>query len=152
MQLLEAIRHRIDISFQLFFLFSFFFLVVDLKDYLWNGYDGPQIHIAVKTLEIKKKQLLSFSRKKINLLFKKKKKQTNKKTHRPLSLTNTDYKVYAFILARKLQNVINNLTGNEQSAYIKCQNCFRYLQNCIKKYHDELLLFLYYEKAFDSVD
>ena len=38
---------------------------------------------------------------------------------RPHSLTNTDYKIIALIFARRLQKVIDNLIGIEQSAYIK---------------------------------
>lgn len=38
------------------------------------------------------------------------------KNYRPLSLTNTDYKMLAFIFARRLQKVIYKLFGNEQSA------------------------------------
>ena len=41
------------------------------------------------------------------------------KRYRPLSLTNTDYKLIAFILANRLQRVVDRLIGNEQSAYIK---------------------------------
>lgn len=39
--------------------------------------------------------------------------------YRPISLTNTDYKEIAFIFARRLQKVIDNYIGNEQTAYIK---------------------------------
>jgi hypothetical protein len=39
--------------------------------------------------------------------------------YRPISLTNTDYKIIAFTFARRLQKVIDNLISNDQSAYIK---------------------------------
>ena len=54
----------------------------------------------------------------ITVLFKKGDKN-NFKNYRPLSLTNTDYKIIAFIFSRRLQKVIDNLIGIEQSAYIK---------------------------------
>ena len=37
----------------------------------------------------------------------------------PISLTNTDYRILAFILANKLQNIINDIAGPDQVAYIK---------------------------------
>ena len=41
------------------------------------------------------------------------------KNYRPLSLTNTDYKIIAFIFARRLQKIIHKLINPNQSAYIK---------------------------------
>ena len=41
------------------------------------------------------------------------------KNYRQLSLTNTDYKIIAFVFARRLQSIIDKLIGYEQSAYIK---------------------------------
>ena len=54
----------------------------------------------------------------ITVLFKKGDKN-DLKNYRPLSLTNTDYKIIAFIFARRLQKVIDQLISKEQSAYIK---------------------------------
>jgi hypothetical protein len=40
--------------------------------------------------------------------------------YRPISLTNTDYKILAFFLAKKnLQNILNKTININQSAYIK---------------------------------
>ena len=41
------------------------------------------------------------------------------KNYRPLSLINTDYKIIAFVFARRLQSIIDKLIGHEQSSYIK---------------------------------
>ena len=38
---------------------------------------------------------------------------------RPISLTNTDYKIIAFVFARRLQKIIDKLISKNQSAYIK---------------------------------
>ena len=46
----------------------------------------------------------------ITLIFKKG-ERTSLKNYRPLSLTNTDYKIIAFVLARRLQTVIDKLIG-----------------------------------------
>ena len=46
--------------------------------------------------------------------------QRNKlKNYRPLSLTNCDYKIAAFVFANRMQSVIDTLINNDQSAYIK---------------------------------
>ena len=41
------------------------------------------------------------------------------KNYRPISLTNTDYKIIAFVFAKRLQKIIDNLISKNQSAYIK---------------------------------
>ena len=79
--------------------------------------------------------------------------------YRPISLTNTDYKIIAFIFARRLQKVIDNYIGNEQTAYIKGRyigsnarlilDIFEYCEN---NNQNGILLFLDFEKAFDSVE
>jgi hypothetical protein len=79
--------------------------------------------------------------------------------YRPISLTNTDYKIIAFTFARRLQKVIDNLISNDQSAYIKGRfiglnariiaDIFEYCENCNE---DGILLFLDFQKAFDSVE
>ena len=54
----------------------------------------------------------------MSLIFKKGDRQliTN---YRPISLTNTDYRIIAFVLAQRMQKVIGNIVGPDQSAYIK---------------------------------
>lgn len=77
--------------------------------------------------------------------------------YRPISLTNTDYKIIAFIFARRLQKVIDNYIGNEQTAYIKGRyigsnarlilDIFEYCEN---NNQNGILLFLDFKKSFDS--
>ena len=81
------------------------------------------------------------------------------KNYRPISLTNTDYKIITFIFARRLQVVIDDYIGNEQTAYIKGRfiginarlilDIFEYCENSNQ---EGLLLFLDFEKAFYSVE
>ena len=81
------------------------------------------------------------------------------KNYRPLILTNVDYKIFAHVLANRLQKIASRIIGKEQSAYIKGRyigenarmiiDIFEYCKNNDK---DGILLFLDYEKAFDSVE
>lgn len=94
----------------------------------------------------------------ISLIFKKG-EQTNIKNYRPISLTNTDYKIIAFVFARRLQKVIDNLINENQSAYIKGRyigenariilDLFNY---CEETNNEGIFLFLDFEKAFDSIE
>ena len=61
-------------------------------------------------------------RKSLVTLRHKKDDKTKIDNYRPISLTNTDYRILAFILANRLQNVIKDIVGDDQVAYIK--NCF----------------------------
>ena len=40
-------------------------------------------------------------------------------TNGPISQTNYDYKILAFTLSKRLQNVIGNIISNDQTGYIK---------------------------------
>ena len=81
------------------------------------------------------------------------------KNYRPLSLSNIDYKIIAFCFARRLQNILQKLISDEQSAYVKGRyigenariilDIFEY---CETYDNDGVLLFLDFEKAFDSVE
>ena len=92
-------------------------------------------------------------------LIHKKGDKTDLKNYRPLSLTNVDYKIIATIFAHRLQKVIDKLIGKEQSAYIKGRyigdnarlilDIFEY---CEDFNENGILLFLDFEKAFDSVE
>ena len=79
--------------------------------------------------------------------------------YRPISLTNMDYRIMAFVLANRLQNVIGSIVNHDQTAYIKG----RYMGTNIRlvsdviDYYDMieksgLLLMLDFKKAFDSLE
>lgn len=81
------------------------------------------------------------------------------KNYRPISLANTDYRLLTFTLSLCLQKVIGSIVGPDQSAYI--QSCFigtnARLINDIMEYFNRfntigLILFLDFEKAFDTVE
>ena len=81
------------------------------------------------------------------------------KNYRPFSLTNTDYKIIAFIFARRLQNIINKIINPNQSAYIRggyigsnARLILDIYEYCENFYEDGILLFLDFEKAFDSIE
>ena len=94
----------------------------------------------------------------LSLIFKK--GDTSKiKNYRPISLTNTDYKLLAHVLANRLHKVLHNIISHDQTGYMKK----RYIGNNIRKVLDTIeylnrtnnsgiLLMLDFEKAFDTVE
>ena len=81
------------------------------------------------------------------------------KNYRPISLTNTDYKIIAFVFARRLQTIIDKLISNSQTAYVKgrfiglnARLILDIFDFCEENNCDGILLFLDFEKAFDSVE
>ena len=81
------------------------------------------------------------------------------KNYRPISLSNCDYKILAFVLANRLHKVIDRIISPEQVAYIKNryigQNVRLLLDvmEYIKRENKEgVVLFLDFEKAFDSLN
>jgi len=94
----------------------------------------------------------------LGLIFKKGDKNLLK-NYRPISLTNTDYKILAFVLSNRLHQVIDKIIEPRQSAYVKN----RYIGNNIRLVDDIIhyagykniggcILFLDFKKAFDSVN
>ena len=81
------------------------------------------------------------------------------KNYRPISLTNYDYKLIAFVLANRLQNVIKDIIHPDQTGYIKkrfiginariIQDIFDY---CEEKNTSGAVLCLDFEKAFDRIE
>ena len=93
----------------------------------------------------------------ISLIFKKDERYLFK-NYRPISLSNLDYKILAFVMASRLQKVLHKLISPEQVAYVKerfiGQNV-RLLLDIIEysKANNKsgVVLFLDFEKAFDSL-
>ena len=107
-----------------------------------------------------KKGILPCSIKKavITLIFKKG-DRTLLKNYRPISLTNCDYKILTFVLARRIQKVISKLISNDQSGYIKgryigfnARLINDIIENCEGKNLPGAIVCLDFEKAFDSLD
>ena len=79
--------------------------------------------------------------------------------YRPISLTNTDYKIIAFVLAERLKRVIDNLINKNQTGYIKgrfiganARLILDILEYCENNSKEGILLFADFQKAFDSVE
>ena len=81
------------------------------------------------------------------------------KNWRPISLLNIDYKIGTKVIAKRMENVLPNIIGDHQTAFIKG----RYIGENIRLVEDILdytnqnhipgmLLFADLEKAFDSVE
>jgi len=95
----------------------------------------------------------------ITLLHKGKDLPKNKLSNwRPISLTNTDYKILAKCLANRLSNVINTLVSEDQVGYIKGRHVsttLRTIDDIIEYYRLKekpgVLLALDFQKAFDSI-
>ena len=79
--------------------------------------------------------------------------------YRPISLTNVDYRILAFILSARLQGVIESIVSPDQTAYIKNRhmgNNIRLVED-ILEYYDHMekkgLIFMAdFTKAFDSLE
>ena len=95
----------------------------------------------------------------ITLIHKGKELPRDKLTHwRPISLTNSDYKILAKTLAIRLLDVIESIVGKEQSAYIRNRDISDNLSliNDIVDYLREknkpgVILAIDFSKAFDSI-
>ena len=92
-------------------------------------------------------------------LIHKKDDKDNIANYRPISLTNADYRILAFVLANRLQKVIGKIISDDQTAYIKGRFMgynIRLVSDVID-YYDMLnksgiLLAIDFHKAFDSIE
>ena len=94
----------------------------------------------------------------MSLIFKKN-DRSDIKNYRPISLANIDYKILAFVLANRLQNVLSKLISHDQTGYVKGRfigfNIRKTLDiiNYLEKHNKTgLLLLLNFEKAFDTIE
>lgn len=94
----------------------------------------------------------------VTLLYKKDSKEMLK-NYRPISLTNYDYKILAFVLSARIQKIIHKLISRNQTAYIKS----RFIGNNVRLVADlidysetfsvpGIMLSLDFEKAFDTIN
>ena len=103
---------------------------------------------------------LSWSQRKsvLSLIYKKGDKELIS-NYRPISLTNVDYRLLAFTLTGRLQNVIDSIVSTDQSAYIKKRfmgTNIRLVADIIEYFdnmsYNGVLMTVDFQKAFDSVD
>ena len=85
--------------------------------------------------------------------------KTDISNYRPISLTNTDYRLLAFALSARVQKVIANIISPDQVAYIKGRfigTNTRLIQDIFNLYNTKdksgLLMFVDFKKAFDYVE
>jgi len=79
--------------------------------------------------------------------------------YRPISLTNVDYRIMAFVLASRLQNVIGEIVSYDQNAYIKQRYMgynIRLVEDIIDHFDRNkgkgLLFMADFKKAFDTLN
>ena len=94
----------------------------------------------------------------LSLIFKKGNRD-KLENYRPISLSNYDYKILAFVLAERLQKVVKSIISEDQTGYIRK----RYIGNNLREVTDLIeyaekieiggvILFLDFQKAFDSIE
>ena len=93
-----------------------------------------------------------------SLIFKKG-DRTDIKNYRPISLTNLDYRILAFILANRLQKVMGNIISSCQTAYIRGRYMgynIRLVNDIIDNYekleNNGILFMADFKKAFDTLE
>ena len=123
----------------------------------WDQLDSLYFEMINETFE--KGSLPDSTKKSIITLIFKKGYKTLLKNYRPISLTNCDYKILAFVLARRLQKVIPNLISDDQTGYVKNRYIgisARHIMDIIKYCEDfnkpGAILCLDFKKAFDTLD
>lgn len=119
---------------------------------------GPFLYKAIKK-SLYKGELSYSQRLSVILLIHKKGDKDILKNYRPISLTNTDYKIIKFVLEKRLQNILFKLINKNQTAYIKGRYIWEnarlildIFEYCETENINGLLLYLDFEKAFDSVE
>ena len=123
----------------------------------WNEIGSLLVDVYNESFENK---ILPLSmRKSVITLIHKREDKTNIENYRPISLTNTDCRILACVLASRLQRVINDIVGPDQTAYIKGRfiaigSNVRLVQDVFDLYNNKklsgLFMFVDFEKAFDS--
>ena len=94
----------------------------------------------------------------LTLIPKKDKDIRQLKNWRPLTLLNTDYKIFAKVMATRLQNVLPNLISNDQNGCMKNRSTFSNIRSTIDvvTHFNEnnlhgILTYIDFHKAFDTV-
>ena len=95
----------------------------------------------------------------ITLIPKKDKDPTRLKNWRPITLLNTDYKILTKYIANYLKQHLNDMIHTNQKGFLQGRNIGENINNavaiidyCNKHDIDAMLIFLYYNKAFDSIE
>ena len=107
----------------------------------------------------RKGKLVQSQRLSVMTLIHKKDDRDDINNYRPISLTNVDYRIIAFVLANRLQKVIGKIINQDQTAYIKGRYMgynIRLVSDTIDYYDitnkSGMLFSLDFKKAFDSLE
>ena len=94
----------------------------------------------------------------LSLLEKAGKNGLNLKNWRPLTLLNTDNKIYSKMIANRMQEVMSNLINSDQTGFMKgrqmAENIMRIMQviqYCQTHAQNAFLVSFDFEKAFDTI-
>ncbi len=125
--------------------------------YVWSVISN--FLVKVLNYGLNKGELSSSQRQAVTTLIEKKGKDRCKlKNWRPISLLPVDYKIVSKVLAMRVEKIIHKLINTDQSGFVKG----RFIVESVRTIQDNLdftkqknipglLLFLDFEKAFDSV-
>lgn len=117
---------------------------------------GPLLLTLYEQMDTEQRAPASFTEGIVTLIFKKGEKKLLS-NYRPISLLNTDYKIFTKILANRLKTVINSIIGPTQAYSIPGRdisdtiNTIRDTVSCLNK-EGGILLGVDLEKAFDRVE
>ena len=124
----------------------------------WNDVVGPLIDCYNDAYQ-KGEMSISQRRGVISLIPKKNKDNLLLKNWRPISLLNTDYKIATKCIANRLEKVLPILINSDQTGYVKNRfigENIRLISDVIDVYEKQnlpgMLLFIDFEKAFDSLE
>jgi hypothetical protein len=132
-------------------------IIPEFYKVLWKDIKKPYMDMLAETLQ--KGEMAPSMRQSVLSLIYKKGDKDNIKNYRPISLSNYDYKIFAFVLAKRLQSVIGSIIHEDQCGYIKGrfigQNTR--LINDIYEYCEVneipgAIIMLDFEKAFDMLE
>ena len=130
---------------------------VEFYKMFWKHIKFYLLESLLKSFEIG--ELSSSQRASVLSLIHKKGSMHNLDNYRPISLTNCDYKILAFIFAKRLQLLIDKLINKNQTGYIKgrfigenARLVLDIYDYCEENDTEGILLFADFQKAFDSVE
>lgn len=132
-------------------------IIVEFYQTFWHIIGN--LLVSVLNSCYKEGKLTNSQRRSVITLIHKKDEKDEIANYRPISLTNVDYRIAAFVLANRLQKVMSKIVNNDQTAYIKG----RYIGHNIRLVCDTIdyfdltnksgiLLSVDFRKAFDSLE
>ena len=132
-------------------------LPIEFYAEFWNVIRIPFMSFVIET-QIKGELPSSTRHAIISLLFKKGDKKLLK-NYRPISLTNTDYKIIAFVMSKRVQATLMSIINEDQAGYVKGRyigNNIRLIMDvydlCEREEREGAIVCLDFQKAYDAVE